>query len=339
MTPLDRETMTRLLSGTPLDRMAIKSLFGQLIRGELDEVQAAGIVTALKVRGERTDELVGAAEALLEAAVSFPGAPVEAIDLVGTGGDGMNTLNISTLAAITTAAMGVPVAKHGNRSITSISGSFDLLQRLGVGFRADPERSARQLRDVGLCFLLAPDYHVGLKHAGDLRRRLNVRTIFNLLGPLVNPARPRSMLLGVALPELLDPMAESLRELGCRSAAVVHGTGLDEVAVHGPTQVRVLEAGELRTLELSPRDFGVETHSLGELTIDSAEAGHERAVRILAGKGGVAENSAIAVNAALAVWLFRGQGSLSQWSNQALQVLSSGQAGAKLSQLIASGRA
>jgi len=142
MKSLDRETMNRLLSGSSLTREEVKDLFGRLVRGELDELQAAAIVTALKVRGERTTELVGAAEALLEAAVAFPGAPVEAIDLVGTGGDGLNTLNISTLAAITTAAIGVPVAKHGNRSITSLSGSFDLLQRLGVDLQAAGEVGA-----------------------------------------------------------------------------------------------------------------------------------------------------------------------------------------------------
>lgn len=333
MMPLDRETMNRLLSGTPLDREAVRSLFGRLIRGELDEIQAAAIVAALKVRGERAEELVGAAEALLEAALAFPGAPVAAIDLVGTGGDGMNTLNISTLAAITTAAMGVPVAKHGNRSITSLSGSFDLLQRLGVELHAGPEKSALQLGAVGLCFLLAPDYHVGLRHAGDLRRRLNARTIFNLLGPLVNPARPQAMLLGVASPELLEPMVESLRELGCRAAAVVHGSGLDEVAVHGPTEVRLWRDGQLRSLELIPQDFGLELHPLSELTIDSAETGHKRAEQILAGAGSLAENSAIAMNAALAAWIFQKQGALPQMAATAMQVLQSGKAGEKLRQL------
>lgn len=333
MTPLDRDAMNRLLSGRSLEREVVRALFGRLVRGELDEIQAAAIVAALKVRGESAEELVGAAEALLEAAVPFPGAPVAAIDLVGTGGDGMNTLNISTLAAITTAALGVPVAKHGNRSITSLSGSFDLLQRLGVDLHAGPEKSALQLRVAGLCFLLAPDYHVGLRHAGDLRRRLNARTIFNLLGPLVNPARPKAMLLGVALPELLEPMVESLRELGCQSAAVVHGSGLDEVAVHGPTKVRLLENNQIRTLELVPGDFGLELHSLSELTIDSAEEGHKRAERILAGAGSVAENSAIAMNATLAAWVFRKQGDLAHLAATAMQVLKAGQAGEKLRQL------
>jgi anthranilate phosphoribosyltransferase len=333
MKSLDRETMNRLLSGSSLTREEVKDLFGRLVRGELDELQAAAIVTALKVRGERTTELVGAAEALLEAAVAFPGAPVEAIDLVGTGGDGLNTLNISTLAAITTAAIGVPVAKHGNRSITSLSGSFDLLQRLGVDLQATPEKSARQLEEAGLCFLLAPNYHVGLRHAGELRRRLNARTIFNLLGPLVNPARPRAMLLGVAIPELLDPMAESLRGLGCRTAAVVHGSGLDELAVHGPSEVRLLENGVLRRLELGPQDFGLEVHPLSALTIDSADAGHARAERILSGAGNVAENSAIAINAAMAAWVFRGGGDLPRWAEAALQALRAGKVGEKLKQL------
>ncbi len=324
MSHLDRETMNRLLSSERLSRPEVKSLFGKLVAGELDEIQAAGIVAALKARGESSEELVGAAEALLESATVFPGAPVRAIDIVGTGGDGLNTLNISTLAAVTAAAMGIPVAKHGNRSITSLSGSFDLLERLGIEVHASPELSARQLREMGLCFLFAPDYHRGLRHAGELRRRLNARTIFNLLGPLVNPARPRAMLLGVARLELLEPLAESLRELGCSSAAVVHGGGLDEVAVHADTEVVWLSSGELRRSVLKPGDFGLATCRLEELTAETAEASHVRAERVLAGGGTSAENAAVAVNAALAARVFRGTGELVDLTQQALEVLRSG---------------
>ncbi len=324
MSQLDRDTMNRLLSADPMSRCELKALFGKLVAGELDEIQAAGIVAALKARGERSEELVGAAEALLESAIAFPGAPVSAIDIVGTGGDGLNTLNISTLAAVTAAAMGVPVAKHGNRSITSLSGSFDLLERLGVEVHASPEQAARQLTEAGLCFLFAPDYHRGLRHAGEMRRRLNARTIFNLLGPLVNPARPRAMLLGVARSELLLPLAEALRELGCTSAAVVHGGGLDEVAVHSDTEVVWLGDGELQRSVLQPEDFGVAACRLQELTADTAEASHLRAERVLAGGGTSAENSAVAVNAALAARVFHGTGELREWTNQALQVLRSG---------------
>lgn len=325
MSQLDRQAMNQLLSSQPLTRETIRGLFGQFVRGEFDEIQAAAIVAAMKARGEQADELVGAAEGLLEAAVPFPGAPVEAIDLVGTGGDGLNTLNISTLAALTTAAIGIPVVKHGNRSITSLSGSFDLLQRLGLNLNASPDKASELLQRVGICFLFAPNYHGGLRHVGDLRRRLNTRTIFNLLGPLVNPARPRATLLGVASTDLLTTMSQSLVKLNCQSAAVVHGGGLDEVAPHTETRVVLVESGELRETTLKPGDFGFRSYRLDELTCDSVEETHQRAERILEGRGSDAENAAVAMNAGLAAKVFRGDGELRNWSERALAALRAGE--------------
>lgn len=325
MSQLDRQAMNLLLSSQPLTREMIRHLFGQFVCGEFDEIQAAAIVAAMKARGEQAEELVGAAEGLLEAAVSFPGAPVEAIDIVGTGGDGLNTLNISTLAALTTAAIGVPVAKHGNRSITSLSGSFDLLQRLGLNLNASPEKASELLTCVGICFLFAPNYHGGLRHVGDLRRRMNARTIFNLLGPLVNPARPCATLLGVASNDLLATMSQSLVKLNCKSAAVVHGGGLDEVAPHAETRVVLIESGELRETILRPEDFGFRSYRLDELTCESVEETHQRAERILEGGGSDAENAAVAMNAGLAAKVFRGQGELRDWSERALAALRAGE--------------
>ena len=325
MSQFDRQMMNQLLSSQPLPRETIRQLFGQFVRGEFDEIQAASIVAAMKARGEQAEELVGAAEGLLEAAVPFPGAPVNAIDIVGTGGDGLNTLNISTLAALTTAAIGVPVAKHGNRSITSLSGSFDLLQRLGLNLNASPEKASELLKRVGICFLFAPNYHGGLRHVGDLRRRINARTIFNLLGPLVNPARPRATLLGVASNDLITTMSQSLIKLNCQSAAVVHGGGLDEVAPHAETRVVMIESGEMRETTLSPEDFGFQRYRLDELTCDSVEETHRRAERILMGEGSDAENAAVAMNAGLAASVFHGQGELPDWSERALAALRAGE--------------
>ena len=325
MSQLDRQMMNQLLSCQPLERETIRQLFGQFVRGEFDEIQAAAIVAAMKARGEHSEELVGAAEGLLESAVPFPGAPVDAIDVVGTGGDGLNTLNISTLAALTVASLGVPVAKHGNRSITSLSGSFDLLQRLGLNLNASPEKASELLKRVGICFLFAPNYHGGLRHVGDLRRRMNARTIFNLLGPLVNPARPRATLLGVASNDLLRTMSESLMKLNCQTAAVVHGGGLDEVAPHAETRVVMVESGAIRETILRPEDFGFKSCRLDELTCRSVEESHERAERILAGAGSDAENAAVAMNAGLAAKVFHGQGELREWSERAVTALRAGE--------------
>lgn len=325
MSQFERQKMNQLLSAEPLDRVTIRELFGRFVRGDFDEIQAAAIVAAMKARGERSEELVGAAEGLLDSAVPFPGAPVNAIDLVGTGGDGLNTLNLSTLAALTAAAMGVPVAKHGNRSITSLAGSFDLLQNLGINPHASPERASELLGRVGICFLFAPDYHGGLRHVGELRRRLNARTIFNLLGPLINPARPRAILLGVASQELLLKMSQSLIQLNCQTAAVVHGGGLDEVAPHTETSVVRIESGVIRETTLRPADFGFQPCRLEQLTCRSVEETFERAKRILAGAGSEAENAAVAMNAGLAAQVFHGRGELPDWSAQALAALRSGQ--------------
>lgn len=325
MSPLDRQTMNELLSSQPLARDTIRQLFGRFVRGDFDEIQAAAIVAAMKARGEQAEELVGAAEGLLESAVPFPGAPVNAIDIVGTGGDGLNTLNISTLAALTAAAIGVPVAKHGNRSITSLSGSFDLLQRLGLNLNASPEKASELLNRVGICCLFAPNYHGGLKHVGDLRRRMNARTIFNLLGPLVNPARPRAILLGVASENLLRVMSESLVKLNVRTAAVVHGGGLDEIAPHAETRVVMIESGAMRETTVKPEDFGFPRCRLEELTCRTVEESHERAERILAGAGSDAENAAVSMNAALAAKVFQGQGELRDWSERAVVALRAGE--------------
>lgn len=322
-----RQEMNELVSAEPLSTARTKQVFAMLVQGEVHPTQAAAIVAALRVRGERSAELVGAAEALLESATAFPPAPCDSLDIVGTGGDGQNTLNLSTLAAITAAACGVPVTKHGNRSITSLTGSFDLLAQLGLVVELDPVSSARCLKRCGLCFLYAPLYHPGLRHLAELRKGLNLRTIFNLLGPLVNPARPRYMLLGVAQPELLRPVAEALRGLGCHRAAVVHGSGTDEVATHGPTQTVWLESNQLHHDLLMPENFGFSGGDLSALVCRSADECLERSRRILRGDGTPEENSAIAANVAVALRVYRNSENLKPLVSEAQDCLKSGRAG------------
>ncbi len=254
-----------LYRGESLSRSQAASLFAELIDGKLSESQMAAMLIALKLKGETIDEISGAADALLAAAKPFPHQCQRVVDIVGTGGDGHNTINISTTAAFVAAAAGVNVAKHGNRGVSSKSGSSDLLAQFGIDLTMSPECAAKHLADNGLCFLFAPHYHGGVRHAVPVRQALKTRTLFNVLGPLINPARPDYMLLGVYSPSLVRPIAEVLRALGVKGAMVVHGSGLDEVALHGETQVAELKGEEIVEYRLSPADFGVPQATLAEL--------------------------------------------------------------------------
>lgn len=298
------QLVQNLLSGETLSSADACQFFEAVVSGDVDDIHLAAAISAIKVRTQTAEELAGAAQALLNSATAFPRPDYPFADIVGTGGDGHNTINLSTIASITAAASGLKIVKHGNRSISSVSGSFDLLEKLGINFDVTPEDSRYQVDEHGLCFLYAPNYHSGLRHAASVRKSLKSRTIFNLLGPLVNPARPPKMLLGVADPSLLDPIATVLNSLGCESAFVVHGSGVDEVAVHGPTQVAEVTSGTVSRFELAPSDFGAQVFSLDELVCHDAGESHERSQNVIQGKGTDAENAAVCVNVAMLMRLF-----------------------------------
>ncbi len=322
----------QLLDGQPWTSEQARVFFTSVVRGETDRTVLEAVITGLNERGPTAGELTGAARALLESATPFPRPEYEFADIVGTGGDGHNTINLSTLAAITAAACGYSVIKHGNRSITSYSGSFDLLQALGVDPDLQPQASRHQVDRYGICFLFAPRYHPGMRHAADVRRALKVRTIFNLLGPLVNPARPGRMLLGVADAGLLEPVAGALQALGCASGAVVCGSGVDEVAIHGPTSVIEIGGPEPVRYEVVPGDFGSRVWSLNELICHDAATSHQRSARILGGAGSAAENAAVCINVALLMKQF-GEANLADNFAGALQVLRSGKPAELMAQL------
>jgi anthranilate phosphoribosyltransferase len=312
-----------LMQGQSLSEAEARQLFGEVVAGNVDDILLAAALAAIKARSHTPGELAGAALALLDSATPFPRPDYRFADIVGTGGDGHNTINLSTIAAITAATCNVKIIKHGNRSISSVSGSFDLLEKLGVPLQVTPRQSRQQVDQYGLCFLFAPQYHAGVRHAANVRRSLRTRTIFNLLGPLVNPARPPCMLLGVADPALLFPVATVLSRLGCQSALVVHGSGLDEVAVHGPTSVVHVLDGNPELLTLQPRDFGTDTWPLEELVCQQAGESHQRSVAVLGGQGRPAENAAVCVNVALLLKLF-GQHDLKNNFAMAMQSLLEG---------------
>lgn len=239
-----------------LSRIEASDAFEVMMSGEASMAQIGGFLMALRVRGETVDEIAGAVSIMRSKMVPVV-APEDAIDIVGTGGDGTNTYNISTLASLIVAGAGVPVAKHGNRALSSKSGTADALSQLGVKLDIDPETISRCIREAGIGFMFAQLHHPAMRHVGPARVELGTRTIFNIVGPLSNPASVKRQLFGVYSPEWLLPGAEALRDLGLTSAWVVHGSGLDEVTTTGPTMVAALKDGKITTFELTPEDFGV----------------------------------------------------------------------------------
>ena len=289
--------IARLLEGNDLDRSFARELFRTIVEGGLSEPLMGAAFVALRVKGETADELIGAAQALRAAARPFPAPAGLFADSCGTGGDFSGSINVSTAAGFVAAACGLPVVKHGNRSFTSKCGSADVLEALGARLDLSALESRDILDQTGFCFLLAPYYHPGIAHAGPVRRALKVRTIMNLLGPCLNPARPSVQLLGVADPKLLQPIAETLRALGVDRALVVHGSGLDEIALHGFTSAILLRDGKLEPIEITPEQAGLERMPLQQIKGGSPQENAERLVGILSGAGGSADIAVVALNA------------------------------------------
>ncbi len=325
--------INKLYEQQGLTQAESQQLFDQIIRGEMDPVLMAAVLTALKIKGETPDEIAGAAKALLANANPFPRPDYDFADIVGTGGDGSNTINISTTAAFVAAACGVKVAKHGNRGVSSKSGSSDLLSSFGINLAMSAQDSRQALDDLGVAFLFAPQYHGGVRHAMLMvRQTMKTRTIFNILGPLINPARPNIELMGVYSKDLVRPIAQTMLQMGLKRAAVVHGSGLDEVAIHGETQVAEIRQGELIEYTLTPEDFGVSRYPLDAIRGGEPEENRAIITQILTGNGTAAQMAAVAVNVALLLRLF-GQEDLKANTQQAIAVMKSGQAYGLVQQL------
>jgi anthranilate phosphoribosyltransferase len=289
--------LPKLLSGEDLPIDDAEHLFERLVIGKLEPAEIAGMLIALRMKGETAEEMIGAARALSAAAEQFERPDYLFADCCGTGGDGSGLINVSTAAAFVAAGCGLPVAKHGNRSVSSRCGSADVLEALGAKIDIAPDKARTMLDEIGFCFLFAPAYHPGMKHAALVRRQLSVRTVMNLLGPCINPARPPVQLLGVADPRMLRRIAEVLDAVGVRQALVVHGSGLDEVALHGETRAIRLSDGEMNELELAPEDAGLKRAPLNVVTGGDAEENAGRLRALLSGKGNRAEADIVALNA------------------------------------------
>ena len=337
--------LEKLYQAETLSQQESHQLFSAVVRGEVKPEQLAAALVSMKVRGEQPQEIAGAATALLENAAPFPRPDYLFADIVGTGGDGSNSINIvpitanhniSTASAFVAAACGLKVAKHGNRSVSSKSGSSDLLAAFGINLDMNADKSRAALDELGVCFLFAPKYHTGFRHAMPVRQQLKTRTLFNVLGPLINPAHPPLALIGVYSPELVLPIAETLRVLGYQRAAVVHSGGMDEVSLHAPTVVAELHNGEIKSYQLTADDFGLTPYHQAQLAGGTPEENRDILTRLLQGKGEAAHEAAVAANVAMLMRL-HGHEDLKANAQQVLDVLHSGAAYDRVTALAARG--
>ena len=325
--------LARLADGQTLSEFDAEEFFAACLRGEPTPAQIAAAVTAIRLRGETVGELTACARAMRRAAVTLD-HPYEVVDTCGTGGDGLHTFNISTASALVAAGGGLKIAKHGTRALSSKSGSSDVLAALGVKIDAGLEQQRKALDEANICFLFAPAHHGAMRHVLPVRAELGFRTIFNLLGPLSNPAGARRQVLGVYDPRLLEPLARVLGALGAERAWTVHGSGMDEMTVTGPTMVCEWRDGGVRNFNITPDAVGLQKHSLDELTGGSPEVNAAALTRLLDGEKG-AYRDVVLLNAAAAFLIGDKVETLREGVELATAVIDDGRARAALAGLVA----
>ncbi|HEY7782416.1 MAG TPA: anthranilate phosphoribosyltransferase [Ktedonobacterales bacterium] len=338
-----RDAIAQLVAGKPLGETDAAEAMEEIMTGVATPSQLGAFLTALRLKGETVEEVTGLARVMRQKAVQVPLSPaLRAVDTCGTGGDAAGTFNVSTAAGLLVAACGQPVAKHGNRAATSRSGSADVLEALGVKLELGPEQVARCVRDVGFGFMFAPTYHPAMRHVGPTRREIGIRTVFNILGPLTNPAGVSYQVLGVADASLLRLMGEALLRLGCARALVVHGAdGVDELSLSAPTRVCEVrsDAGSLREYTIAPADVGLAERPREEVRGGDAAANAGLLRGILAGKHSGAPADMVALNAAAALYVTGRVDTLADGVGQAQTVLASGRAAATLDALVEASQA
>ena len=327
--------INHLLEGQDLSPDAMRQLMRGIMSGEATPAQIGGFLVALRAKGETVPEVVAAAEVLREKVTRVRVHCDHLVDTCGTGGDGTHTFNISTAAAFVSAAAGARVAKHGNRSVSSKSGSADVLEAAGVNLALSPEQVQACIEQVGLGFLFAQNHHGAMQHAIGPRRELGVRTIFNLLGPLTNPAGAPNQVVGVYSPEWVEPLAEALRELGSRHVIVVHAEdGLDEISIGAPTRLAELRDGRIDNYLLTPETFGFAREPLSWLAVESAEESVAMIHGVLAGGEGPARH-VVLLNAGAAIYVAGLAETLQDGVQRAAAAIDSGAASRKLADLVA----
>jgi anthranilate phosphoribosyltransferase len=329
-----KEALGWLLEGRDLTREEARTVMGEIMRGEATPAQMGGFLIALRAKGETADEIAGCAEAMREHVLPVRPSREDVVDVVGTGGDGARTFNISTTAAIVAAAAGAGVAKHGNRAISSVSGSADLLEALGLALEQPPERIAESIDRLGFGFMFAPVHHRAMRHAAPVRRELGTRTVFNVLGPLTNPAGARAGIFGVYGRSLVRTIADVLAALGTRRAFVVHGAhGIDELSPAGPNAVAEVVDGEVRERTIDPLELGIERCAPGDLAGGTAEENARTAREVLGGAPGP-KRDAVLLNAAGAIAAAGHANDLREGLALAGEAVDSGRAAERLEELV-----
>jgi anthranilate phosphoribosyltransferase len=331
--------ISKLLDGSQLARAEARAVMDEIMRGEATPAQIGGFLIALRAKGETPDEITGCAEAMRDHVLAVRPSRDDLVDTAGTGGDGAHTINISTAAALVAAAAGAAVAKHGNRAVSSACGSADVLEALGFTLELEPQRIAKSIDELGFGFLFAPSHHPAMRHAAAVRKELATRTVFNVLGPLTNPAGARAQVVGVYSPELVRTIAEVLRRLGARRAYVVHGGGgIDELSPVGPNLVAEVVNGRVVERRLDPEaELGIPRCSIDELRGGSPAENAQAIREVFAGKNG-GRRDAILLNAAGAIAASGHAADLREGLEVARRTIDSGAAGERLELLIAFSR-
>ena len=334
MTDAFKGLIAKVATGATLGREEAAGAFEQMMSGEVTPSQMGALLMALRVRGETVDEITGAVS-VMRAKMLRVAAPAGAVDVVGTGGDASGSFNISTCAALIVAGAGVPVAKHGNRALSSRSGAADVLAALGVNIELTPEGVSRCIKQAGIGFMFAPAHHPAMKNVGPTRVELGTRTIFNLLGPLSNPAGVKRQMVGVFSRQWIEPLAQVLKNLGSESVWVVHGSdGLDEITTAGPTHVAALENGAVRTFEITPEEMGLLRVKPEALRGGEAKENAHALADVLKGKSGAFRDVAV-LNAAAALVVAARAKDLKQALALAQRSIDSGEAASRLQRLVA----
>lgn len=335
-----KEALEHVLNGKDLSHADMLALMRQVMGGELTHAQIAGLVIALRAKGESVDEISAAATVMRQLSNKVEIADkTYLIDTCGTGGDGIQTFNVSTVSAFVAAAAGAKVAKHGGRSVSSTCGSADVLEVLGVNVNLTPEQVAKCVNEIGIGFMFAPNHHSAMRHASPVRRELGVRTIFNLLGPLTNPANAKRQVMGVFSKDLTLKLAKVLQNLGAEHVLVVHGAdGLDEISFTGDTYVAELKEGKISEYTLNPAQFGLKLHALKSIRVENAEQSKAMILDVLDGKAGAGTQSAardiVLLNAGAAIYIAGLQANIHAGIEHAAKVIDSGAAKEKLQQLV-----
>ena len=335
-----KETLNQLLNGQHLGHAQMLETMRQVMGGELSLVQISAFLIALRCKGETVDEIAAAATVMRELSTKVDIKNTEyLVDTCGTGGDGIQTFNVSTVSAFVAAAAGAKVAKHGGRSVSSTCGSADVLEALGVNVNQPPESVAKSVDEIGIGFMFAPNHHSAMKHAAPVRKELGVRTLFNLLGPLTNPANAKHQVMGVFDKSLTGKLAQVLQKLGSEHVLVVHGAdGMDEISFTGDTFVAELKDGKITEYVLNPAQFGLKIHQLKEIQITNAAESKAMILDVLAGKvenkKQAAARDIVLLNAGAAIYVAGLQASIHAGIEHAAKMIDSGAAMQKLTQLI-----